>query len=98
MGSHNPRSMSFTRRIVVNVALAVRILFLPWWFTVLLAAAHIFMFQAYEIIVWGFVADTLYGAPIALYYNVEFFSTLLFAILVILIVPLKHRLIFYRSL
>ena len=90
--------MSFPLRIVMNVALAVSILFLPWWFTVLLAVAHIFMFQAYEIIVWGFVADTLYGAPVALYYNVEFFSTLLFAVLVILIVPLKHRLIFYRSL
>ena len=88
--------MSLPLRIVMNVALAASILFLPWWFTVLLAVAHIFMFQAYEIIVWGFVADTLYGTPIALYYNIEFFSTLLFAVLVILVVSFKRRLIFYR--
>ena len=64
----------------------------------MLAVAHIFMFQAYEIIVWGFVADTLYGAPVALYYNIEFLFTLFFVVLVIIAVPLKRRLIFYRSL
>ena len=90
--------MSLWLRIVMNIALAGSILFLPWWFTVLLATVHIFMFQAYEIIVWGFVADTLYGAPVALYYNIEFLFTLFFVVLVIIAVPLKRRLIFYRSL
>ena len=89
--------MSLTLRILMNVALLASILFLPWWFTVLLAMVHIFMFQAYEIIAWGFVLDTLYGTPVALYYNIEFFSTLLFTTFVILVIPLKHRLIFYRS-
>lgn len=82
----------------MNIALAGSILFLPWWFTILLAVIIIFMFQAYEIIVWGFVADTLYGIPIAAYYNIEFLFTLFFVALVILVVPLKRRLIFYRSL
>lgn len=82
----------------MNIALAGSILFLPWWSTVLFAVATLLVFQAYEIIVWGFVADTLYGAPVALYYNIEFLFTLFFVVLVIIAVPLKHRLIFYRSL
>lgn len=90
--------MNLPLRIIMNIALALSILFFPWWVTGLLAVLMIFMFQAFEIILWGFIADTLYGAPVAAYYNTEFLFTLLFVALLILIVPIKRRLIFYKSI
>lgn len=82
-------------RIVLNFILAASILFLPWWVSVLTGVLMLFLFEAYEIVVWGFVADQLYSVPNALFFNIEFLFTITFALLLFSISKFKKYVIFY---
>jgi len=84
-------------RILLNGILAGSILFLPWWTTVLMVAAFLFVFDAYEVLAWGIVADSLYAVPTEAFFGIEFFTTIIFTVLFVVITLLKKRLIFYTA-
>lgn len=86
----------FYIRILLNLFLFFSILFLPWWFTLFAAVAFLFIFEAYEVLLWGLFADVLYSTPVPAYFNIEFLFTLLFFILFIGIHYIKKRLRFYN--
>ncbi|MBX4198213.1 hypothetical protein KW782_02650 [Candidatus Parcubacteria bacterium] len=49
----------------------------------------------YELILLGFIIDTLYNAPVDRLYNVQFVITIAAIILVIISTSIKARLRFY---
>ncbi|MDP1625116.1 MAG: hypothetical protein Q8L64_05080 [bacterium] len=50
-------------RIAFNIALLVSVLFLPWWlFAIVLVAAFFVVGRFFEGVLWGLVADVLYGS------------------------------------
>ncbi len=50
------------KRVALNFALGVSLLFFPWWCTVACAIAGLVLFGSfYELIAWGVFADALYG-------------------------------------
>lgn len=72
------------------------LLFLPWWFTVIVAIGFLFMFNAYEILFWGLFGDFLYSAQVVNFFNTEFIFTIIFLLLFIGAYFLKKRLIIYN--
>jgi len=87
--------MLFTR-IGLNILMVSSILFLPWWFSVLLALVLLFGFEAVEVLGWGLLIDILYGTPLTFFYNFTFIFTLLFFILFLTTTYLKKYLVFYQ--
>lgn len=87
----------FYLRIIINALLFSSILFFPWWITLFIAVAFLFMFEAYEVLLWGLFGDLLYGAPVAGFLNIEFLFTLLFILLFIGVYFLKKKLILYNA-
>ena len=62
----------------------------------LIAVVAVFIFNRfYEIIVWGLVADLLYGVPVAAFYNFGFFLALGAIVIFLGIEYLKTKLRFY---
>jgi hypothetical protein len=82
-------------RITLNLLIFSSILFLPWWFTALAAIGFMFAFEAYEVLLWGLIADIYYGAPVPAYFNIEFLFTILFFILFAVIHFFKKKLLAY---
>jgi hypothetical protein len=55
-------------RIIFNIALAVSILFFPWWVVAPLAvAACAFVPRMYEVVIYGIAFDALYSTPFGLH-------------------------------
>jgi len=68
--------MSLAKRIVVDVLLFASILWLPWWCAALVAFGATFIFDwYYEVVVAGFIADSLYGVPNARFHGFMFVAT-----------------------
>lgn len=70
-------------RVILNILLALSIMFLPWWISVVLAFALLFLYAAYEVLFWGLVMDMLYSAPIGAFFGIELIFTILFVLLFI---------------
>lgn len=85
-----------TLRIIFNLLIFTSILFLPWWFTVIIAISFLFMFTSYEVILLGLFADILYSSSVPSFFNIEFLFTIVFIILFIIVYFVKNKLIFYR--
>lgn len=50
------------KRIFLDLVLFLSIFFLPWWLTLIAAGIMVYIFDSFfEILVVGFVLDTLYG-------------------------------------
>ena len=84
------------RRLCINLILFFSVLLLPWWALciVILAAAALFR-GLYEIIIWVFVADLLYGTESTAWYGVPFAGTGIAAIAVFLIERVKNMTRFF---
>jgi len=51
-----------SKRIILNLILLLSVLFMPWWVSVVLALFLVFYLNNfYEIVIFGFVMDALYG-------------------------------------
>ena len=84
-------------RVVSYIGLIFSIIFLPWWFTLFIAAIFLFYFNHYyELFIFGLFMDFLYAAPQAKYYGIVFISTALAIALIVAAELLKQRLRYYR--
>lgn len=79
-------------------ALLSSIFFLHWWITITIVLVYLFLFNSYEVIFFGLVADSLYATPIAGFFGIEFLFTILFSILFIIAYFLKKKLIYYPAM
>lgn len=86
-----------TIRIVLNVLLFVSILFFPWWLTLVFGLVLLIRYAAYEIILYGFFADTIYGIPLPEFYGIQFLCTAVFMIALFASFFIKKKIIFYQS-
>lgn len=60
------------------------IFFGPWWTTLALGVFLLIFAGAYEAILFGFWWDTLYGAPVEAFFQIEYIMTVLFIICALL--------------
>lgn len=79
-------------------ALLSSILFLHWGITIAIALVYLFLFNAYEVIFFGLIADSLYATSIAGFFGIEFIFTILFSLFFIIIYFLKKKLIYYPAM
>lgn len=57
-------------RISANIILCTSVLFFPWWVGAFFGILFLFIFNLfYEIIIWGIMADLLFGTKIASLYD-----------------------------
>lgn len=82
-------------RVFLNVALAVSLVLLPWFVSLPFALVLLFRFRAYEILLWGVLADALYGAPVSVLGGLPIFFTLIFTLLFVAVEYSKRFLVFY---
>lgn len=55
--------MMLGKRILFDLFILASLFFIPWWVVVLLGVLGVFYFPAYyELVVFGFVLDILYGS------------------------------------
>ncbi len=72
-------------RLILNIALFISILFFPWYLTIILGLALVALYNSYEVLAWGFFADTLYATTLPALYGFQFIFTVIFLIQKILI-------------
>ncbi|HEX9609140.1 MAG TPA: hypothetical protein VGA06_02945 [Candidatus Paceibacterota bacterium] len=82
-------------RVLLNGALLSTIVWLPWWITIIFILALVARFRAYEVLLWGVVADALYAAPASVLVGLPMFFTLAFTALFIVAEYSKRFLVFY---
>lgn len=64
------------KRLVVDAALLVSILFLPWWISVAAGAVGLLMISNFfEVIIFMFLIDLLYGASGVNFWSYPFLLT-----------------------
>jgi len=87
-----------TGRVAAGIFFFVSILVAPWWFFGLVGLVGLALFDDYyELIIGAFMVDVLYGKEFELGGWPIGFSTILLAlILVVLARTVKKRLIFYQ--
>ena len=65
-------------RIIAGILMFSSIMWGFWWLTWCLAIALLFYFPFYyEIIAWGIVYDSLYGAPLPEFWNIRYIFTIM---------------------
>ena len=84
-----------TLRVILNIALFVSVLFLPWWLSIVFMVILLVFYTAYEIVFWGLAIDMLYSAPVPLFANFVLIFTVFSLLLFVSAEILKRRLIFY---
>ena len=79
-------------RLAFHIAIALSILFLPWWATAaILVAACLLLERFYEAVLYGIAIDALYATPYGLYGHSLVWTTAS-ALLFIACQPLRKRL------
>lgn len=69
--------MMIATRILLDVAVFISLVLLPWWMTVLLVFVLLWYFpHFYEAIVAGFIIDSLYSAPLSSFGGFQLIFTL----------------------
>ncbi len=87
-----------TFRVMYSVVLLFSVLFLPYWFSLLLALVGVFYFDLYfEALALLFIADTLYGAKELRYFGFTFVTFLLGGVFLALSEFMKNKLKFYHK-
>jgi hypothetical protein len=83
-------------RIICDVVLVIAAFTAPWWVAIFLGIILLFVFNTYyELIVFGFIIDTLYNAPVARFYHFQFMLTCAAIIFVFISIQVKARLRWY---
>lgn len=83
-------------RISALVILALSILFMPFWVSIILAFGGMIYFDIFwEAMVLFLLSDVLYGVREAKFYDMIFISFIVSAIVLVIIEVLKKRLKFY---
>jgi hypothetical protein len=85
------------QRLLINVALGLSIIFLPWWIATVLVLVLLLYCDGYEVIVWGLVADGLYAVPAPALGSFEFALTAGWTALLCASLVIKPHLIFYAQ-
>lgn len=68
----------------------------PWWIVMSVAVLFLFYFKNYfEILIFGFLLDLLYGAPVSAYYGMGYVISVIAALAFALVAVVKNRLVFY---
>lgn len=81
------------KRILFAISLLLSVLFLPFYFTYLLAFVGILYFKLFwEGLVIFFISDLLYGARIELFGQMIFVSTITYLVVFVSVELLKKRL------
>ena len=69
-------ALEILRRILANAFILLSLFFFPWWVGVIFSLCALFLFKNfYELFIWAFIADLLYGVPVAAFYDFKFFLT-----------------------
>ena len=85
-------------RVLIFLALLASSLFLNWWITTSIVLVYLFLFNAYEVIFFGLVLDSLYATSVPVFFGIEFIFTILFSTLFVLTYFLKKKLIYYPAM
>ncbi len=71
-------------RLLFNILLIIALLYLPWWAGALIAIAGCFLIGSFfEVIIYGILADALFGTRFAWYgfpYAAMLYTALIFGI------------------
>ncbi|MEK7596564.1 MAG: hypothetical protein AAB450_00395 [Patescibacteria group bacterium] len=79
-------------RIAGNIGIAVSILYLPWWFSVIFIIGACFSVpKFYEAVVYGILIDALYGTKFGLY-GFSYVFTGVFIIIFLVLSVVRRRL------
>lgn len=82
--------------LIANIIMFVSVALLPWWAVAAVGVVLLFMIRSfYEIIVWGLVADLLYGIPVEAWYQISFVMTIGATALVVITDAIKINLRIY---
>ena len=73
------------RRIIMVIVMTGAIVYVPWWFSALLALGAMWRFDSrYELLLPAAVADLAYGRPISQFFDLVFTATFFIALTVAL--------------
>ncbi len=85
-------------RVLSNLLIVLALFTMPWWFTVLLVLAAIFLFKHFfESLFFAIVLDSYYGAPGASFVGPNIFFLTVLGGTFLLSFFLKKHLRFYES-
>jgi hypothetical protein len=84
-------------RLLLNTALALAIVFLPWWLATAIACVLLAYCDAYEVVLWGLFADGLYAVPAPMLSSFEFVFTAVWTLALCVSLLIKPHLIFYAQ-
>jgi len=82
-------------RIILSISFFGSIFLFPWFVTVLLGIALLFLSSGYEVILGGVLLDLLYAAPAPAFFNTTFLFTGVFFVLALLAFFIKKQLMMY---
>ncbi len=78
-------------RILSDFTLLVIVFYLPWWIFIPFTLLAAFVFDAYyELVLAGYMFDSLYGLPTRSFFSLGMFYTLYSALLLVLSTYLKQ--------
>lgn len=88
------------KRILLNIALFISIVYLDWWITLIFAICGVFIFDNfYEAVMSGFLIDLLYGTPSDTFFGFWFIYAILFTLVYILCeYEIKKNIRFYETI
>src|SRR3989344_4581768 len=85
------------KRVAANLILLALLFIAPWWIVMSVAVLFLFYFKNYfEILIFGFLLDLLYGAPVSAYYGMGYVISVIAALAFALVAVVKNRLVFFE--
>ncbi|NQV88420.1 MAG: hypothetical protein HQ402_02615 [Parcubacteria group bacterium] len=85
-------------RIIIDALLFIGIFVFPGYIFVIVALALVFYFNSYyEILIAGFIIDSVYGVSLDMFFGLNFAFTLYSAIIFLTSLYLKKKLKFYQN-
>lgn len=85
-------------RFICFCVVLISIIWAYWWIVLILAIVFLFIFPSYyELLFWGVLYDSLYGAPLASFFNFPYVVTLAAMVLFMISYFLRKRLLAYED-
>lgn len=82
-------------RIIIDLVILTCIFTMPWWVALSIAIASSIFFKTYfELVVTGFIIDSIYATSTGAYLGIHYVLTLITLIIFLAVIPLKKRLRF----
>lgn len=98
MGGDRSRIKRMGFRLLAAAIFFFSILFAPWFVTLALALVLLFLLPPYfEVLFFGFVYDSLYGAGLPSFYGLAFPATLIASVLLLSVEYIRRHLAFSSS-